>query len=107
MKKAKKDTRTIRTYTEKDGNIVRIVKAKNGCYFNEYTSHGSGAGPFKTFKDAKSMLEKHRPTAKSLSTDLLKSKNKGEKQSVQKKEGNRVKTTTIRKKTTTHRRTKK
>ena len=74
MKKINNDVRTIRNYTEYDGNKVRIVKAPNGRYFNEYTSHGAGAGPFDTFKDAETILKKHRPTARKVSLKSTKRK---------------------------------
>lgn len=68
----KSEDRVIRNYIEKDNHKVRIVKAPNGKYFNEYTSHGAGAGPFQTFKEAKTMLHKHRPTAKKVTNKTTK-----------------------------------
>lgn len=62
-KQSSRKEKVIRNYTEKDGTKIRIIKAANGKYFNEYTSHKAGAGPFETFKDAEIMLKKHRPTA--------------------------------------------
>lgn len=56
--------KVIKNFVEKDGNKITIVRSDNGRYFNEYTAHGAGAGPFKTLKDAEKMLHKHRPTAK-------------------------------------------
>ncbi len=62
-KQSSRKEKVIRNYTEKNGTKIRIIKAANGKYFNEYTSHKAGAGPFETFKDAEIMLKKHRPTA--------------------------------------------
>lgn len=65
--KRQNDCRVIRRYTQSYGSYVdklRIVKAPNGRYFNEYNEDGGGAGPFETFKEAEFMLKKHRPNAK-------------------------------------------
>lgn len=56
--------KVIKNFVERDGNKIKIVRADNGRYFNEYTAHGAGAGPFETLKDAEKMLHKHRPSAK-------------------------------------------
>ncbi len=64
VKTSQKKDRVVRNYVERDNNKVRIVKAPNGKYFTEYTNSGAGAGPFKTIKEAETMLRKHRPTAK-------------------------------------------
>ena len=71
IRKVTSKDRVIRNYIEKDNNKVRIVKAPNGKYFNEYTSHGAGAGPFTTFKEAETMLHKHRPTAKKVTSKTI------------------------------------
>lgn len=66
--------KVIRNYIEKDGTHIKIIKANNGKYFNIYTTHGAGAGPFRTFKEAELNLLKHRPTAEKTTKKIIKLK---------------------------------
>ena len=62
----------VKIFKSDDNLGVKIVKAPNGRFFNEYYSdindaHYSGtSGPFKSVKDAEKMVHKHRPTVKEI-----------------------------------------
>lgn len=62
----------VKVFKSDDGLAVKIIKAPNGKFFNEYYSdindaHYSGtSGPFKSVKDAEKMVHKHRPTVKEI-----------------------------------------